>query len=256
MSRITDDRSRVLVVCADGDTAAAVRGALQAAGDFVWCGWATDMASVRRLPPDLGADVVVTDVAVPGPGGGAVVSTLAAAFPRTPLVVWTLTLSPRPLLAALREGVFGYVNVDDGLDALVDALRAALAGRIALGDRALESACEALGRPASTAVPPLNRRTTRVIVESASLHAAASLTDSDTPLDAADVVEELTRRELQVLSKLGLGLDNRAIGSQLGLSVGTVTGYVRRIREKLGARTRGELITMSARLGESSAAAS
>ena len=95
-----------------------------------------------------------------------------------------------------------------------------------------------------------------MIVESASLHAAASLTDSDTPLDAADVVEELTRRELQVLSKLGLGLDNRAIGSQLGLSVGTVTGYVRRIREKLGARTRGELITMSARLGESSAAAS
>lgn len=256
MSRISDDRRRVLVVSADGDTAAGVREALQAAGDFVWCGWATDMAGVRRLPPELDADVVVTDVAVPGPGGNGVVAALATALPRTPVVVWTHTSDPGPLLAALRSGVYGYVLADDGLAGLVDVLRAAAGGRLAFGDRALALVCEALGRPAPAPNVVPTPRATRVTVESASLHATAALTGPDTPLDAGDVVEELTRRELQVMSKLGLGLDNRAIGSQLGISVGTVTGYVRRIRDKLGARSRGELIAMSARLGEGSAAAS
>lgn len=256
MSRISDDRRRVLVVSADGDTAAAVREAMQVAGDFVWCGWARDMDDVRRLPFELDADVVVTDVVLPGPGGDGVVAALAAALPGTPVVVWTHTQAPRPLVSALRSGVFGYVLADDGLDTLVDVLRSVVAGRLAFGDRALELVCEALGRPAPAAAVAPVPRTVRVTVESASLNATAALTDPDTPLDAADVVEELTRREQQVMSKLGLGLDNRAIGRQLGISVGTVTGYVKRVREKLGVRSRGELVAMSARLGEDTAAAS
>lgn len=254
MTRITDERRRVLVVSADGDTAAGVRQALQACGDFVWCGWATDMSSVRRLIHEVEPDLVVTDVVVPGPGGTAVVSTLASSLPGTPLVVWTHTNSPEPLLAALRAGVHGYALADDGLASLVDVLDTAAAGRLGFSALALDLMAESLGRPHSTNAPAPH--TARVIVESASLHATAALTDADTPLDAGDVVEELTRRELQVMSGLGLGLDNRTIGTQLGISVATVTGYVKRIREKLGVRSRGELIAMSARLGEDSAAAS
>lgn len=254
MGKITDHRLRVLVVGADGDTAAAVRQALQAAGDLVWCGWAVDMAAVRRMSLAADADLVVTEVTVPGPGGADVVPTLAALLPHTPVVVWTQTHATGPLLDALRAGVHGYVLADDGLPALVDALRNAASGRLCFGARALEMVAEALGRPASRLTPV--QRPARVIVESASLQTAAILTDPETPLDAGDVVEELTRREQQVMSGLGLGLDNRAIGNQLGISVATVTGYVRRVRTKLGARSRGELIAMSARLREDSAAAS
>ncbi|MFN8105467.1 MAG: response regulator transcription factor [Acidimicrobiia bacterium] len=254
MTKITDARRRVLVVSADADTAAGVREALQASGEFVWCGWATDMTAVRRLARESEPDLVVTDVVVPGPGGSAVVSTLAASLPGTPLVVWTHTHAPDPLRVALCAGVHGYVVVDDGLAALADALAAAATGRLGFGDLALELMAECLGRPPSVTAPAPH--TARVIVETASLHATAALTDSDTPLDAGDVVEELTHRELQVMSGLGRGLDNRTIGSQLGISVATVTGYVKRIREKLGVRSRGELIAMSARLGEDSAAAS
>lgn len=254
MSRITDNRRRVLVVTADGDTAASLRQALQAAGDLVWCGWATDIASARHLPAALEPDLIVTDVAVPGRDGRDVVAALAAASPHTPLVVWTHTRARDVLLASLRCGIHGYVLADDGLTALVDALRAASRGRMSCSAGAIEMMAAALGRPDAPATPL--GRPTRTIVESASLQAAATLTDADTPLHADDVVAELTTRELEVMERLGRGLDNGTIGCQLGISVTTVTAHVRRVRAKLGARSRGELIAMSARLGEGSAAAS
>lgn len=254
MSRITDDRHRVLVVTADGDTAASLRQALQAAGDLAWCGWATDIASARLLPPALDPDLIVTDVAVPGPGGRAVVTAVTQAAPGTPVVVWTHTWSPEALTSSLACGIHGYVLADDGLTSLVDALRSAARGRMSCSAGAIEIMAAALGRPETPTVP--TTRTARTIVESASLQAAAILTDADTPLHAEDVVEELTARELQVMQRLGRGLDNSTIGRELGINATTVTAYVRRIRSKLGARTRGELISMSARLGEGSAAAS
>lgn len=254
MSRITDDRRRVLVVTADGDTAAALRQALQAAGDLVWCGWATDVEAARHLPATLDPDLIVSDVAVPGRGGREVITAVATAAPDTPIVVWTHTRSREALVSSLRCGVHGYVLADDGLPALIDALRAAASGRMSCGAGAIEAMAAALGRPDGPTTPVV--RPTRTIVESASLQAAATLTDADTPLHADDVVAELTTRELEVMERLGRGLDSGTIGCQLGISATTVTAYTRRIRGKLGARSRGELIAMSARLGEGSAAAS
>jgi len=252
MSRIRDDRTRVLVVTADEEAASIIRQTMQRDQEFVWCGWATDMTTASRLPKELVPDVVVSDVFLPGLGGAGVVEQLVSNTPRIPVVVLTHRDDVAALLAAVKAGAYGYVIYGDGLAHLDQALRRAMSGKLYFSDSALELMTAELGRAAPAELPAATEA--RTIVASASLHAAATLTDSDTPLHADDVVEELTPRELQVMGKLALGLDNRTIGRHLGISDGTVSTYVKRIREKLGARSRGELMAMSARLGTRSVA--
>lgn len=56
----------------------------------------------------------------------------------------------------------------------------------------------------------------------------------------------LSRREREVLERLALGLSNKEIGYQLGVTASTVTAYVQRIADKLGVRGRVALV-MAAR---------
>jgi two-component system, NarL family, response regulator len=60
---------------------------------------------------------------------------------------------------------------------------------------------------------------------------------------------ELTARELEVLELLARGERNRAIGQRLGITEGTVKGYVTSIMTKLGARDRTEAVILALRRG-------
>jgi LuxR family maltose regulon positive regulatory protein len=60
-----------------------------------------------------------------------------------------------------------------------------------------------------------------------------------------DLVESLTRRELDVLGLLAAGLSNRQIAEKLILSVGTVKFYVHAVMEKLGVQSRTQAILVA-----------
>ncbi len=62
-------------------------------------------------------------------------------------------------------------------------------------------------------------------------------------------LEELTSRELDVLSLLSEGLTNKAIAQRLGISEYTVKFHVNAIFRKLGAQSRTEAAVRAARLG-------
>jgi DNA-binding NarL/FixJ family response regulator len=59
-------------------------------------------------------------------------------------------------------------------------------------------------------------------------------------------VDRLTPRETQVLRELEQGLSNRQIARRLFLSEATVKVHIRHIYEKLGVRTRAELLAKRA----------
>jgi DNA-binding NarL/FixJ family response regulator len=59
----------------------------------------------------------------------------------------------------------------------------------------------------------------------------------------------LTPRELQVLRLVARGNPNKAIGRELGLSEGTVKTYLRRLRQRLGARDRTHAVIHALALG-------
>jgi DNA-binding NarL/FixJ family response regulator len=78
-------------------------------------------------------------------------------------------------------------------------------------------------------------------VQGAPLSAAGAPTRSDaTP----SVLAELTPRQNDILALILRGLPNKRIGSELGISESTVKEHVSGILDKLGLRTRVEVITL------------
>jgi DNA-binding NarL/FixJ family response regulator len=61
--------------------------------------------------------------------------------------------------------------------------------------------------------------------------------------------EELTERELEVLSLAGKGYTNKAIGVQLGISNRTVQGHLAKTYQKLDANSRTEAVMKAVSLG-------
>ena len=62
-------------------------------------------------------------------------------------------------------------------------------------------------------------------------------------------VAQLTDRELEVLTLVGRGYTNKAIGVQLGISDRTVQGHLARIFNKLSASSRTEAVMRAVSLG-------
>jgi DNA-binding NarL/FixJ family response regulator len=75
------------------------------------------------------------------------------------------------------------------------------------------------------------------------------------PRDVAGVVaehwgeEELTGREIEVLSLIRDGTKNKQIGNRLGISETTVNFHIKNISEKLQARDRTHAVTLAVRRG-------
>jgi DNA-binding NarL/FixJ family response regulator len=67
--------------------------------------------------------------------------------------------------------------------------------------------------------------------------------------DAAEVVEPLTSREIQVLELLAEGLANKAIANRLGISDQTVKFHVASLSGKLGAVNRTDAVRRALRRG-------
>ena len=61
--------------------------------------------------------------------------------------------------------------------------------------------------------------------------------------------EQLTDRELEVLTMVAKGLTNKGIGVQLGISDRTVQGHLAHIFEKLQASSRTEAVMRAVSLG-------
>lgn len=62
-------------------------------------------------------------------------------------------------------------------------------------------------------------------------------------------LDQLTPRETEVLGLLAMGLSNKEIATQLGISDHTAKFHVNAILDKMGAKTRTEAVVLAARLG-------
>ena len=67
--------------------------------------------------------------------------------------------------------------------------------------------------------------------------------------NAPPLYQELTDRELEVLTLAGKGYTNKAIGVQLGISSRTVQGHLAKTYQKLDANSRTEAVMKAVSLG-------
>ncbi|MBC7227641.1 MAG: response regulator transcription factor [Thermoflexales bacterium] len=162
-------------------------------------------------------DVVVLDIRMPEMSGVEATRRIKERFPEVRVLILTAYDDDPYVFALLRAGADGYVLKTASGDELVQAVRTVYRGKSALSPEIA----------------------TKVVQQ----------TVTGKPATAADQVEPLTPRELDVLRLAARGLTNRAIGYELGISHRTVQGYLASIYGKLGVSSRTEAVTEAIRRG-------
>jgi DNA-binding NarL/FixJ family response regulator len=188
-----------------------LRNLLRAESDFELVGEAASGLAALKVIRDSKPDVAVLDISMPELNGIVLSRRLAGELPGLRILVLTLHEDRAYLNQAMEAGVRGYVLKRSAVENLVQAIRAVMTGGIYL-DPAIA------GR-----VFNAKRASARL---SASKGAAPALTD----------------RESDVLKMAALGFTNKEIAARLDVGVKSVETYKARGLEKLGLKTRAELV--------------
>ncbi|MEY9835264.1 response regulator transcription factor [Streptacidiphilus sp. EB103A] len=173
----------------------------------------TDALNVVR---ELSPDVVLLDIRMPDVDGLTLLRRLRA-LPEPPEVAMLTTFdTDEHLDEALRLGASGFLLKDTEPDVLARSVRA-----VATGAGCLSA--------------PLLRR-----LRAAERRGAAR---------GAEILGNLSERELQVLGFLGQGLSNIEIGARMHLGAATVKDYVSAVLTKLGVANRIQAAVLAERAG-------
>jgi two-component system response regulator NreC len=195
---------RIKLVLADDH--AVVRSGLKmlldAEDDLVVVAEAGEIETARRKVLAHKPDVLVLDLNMPGPPSLPAIPALAEA---TAVVVLTMQDDPAFAREAFQAGARAYVLKEAADAELVEAVRAAAAGRTYLN-------------------PGMGARM------------------ASTPAEPAGPPDGLSERELEILRLIALGHTNAEIGQQLYLSVRTVESHRSHIQRKTGRSSRAELV--------------
>lgn len=167
----------------------------------------------EAVKANLEADVIVADLMLGDARGSEVVVELRRAFTEARIVVLTMIEHPADVRAALAAGASGYVVKEAAARDLVDAVR-----RVAAGESYLQPSLGAiLTRPQQTSPG----------------HDPSVLSD----------------REREVLRLIALGHTNAEMAAKIGVAVRTIESHRAHIVDKLGIRTRAELVRYATETG-------
>jgi DNA-binding NarL/FixJ family response regulator len=162
------------------------------------------LQGIPAAPPN----VVLMDINLPGMSGVECVRRLHALAPQVRVIMLTVYENTENIYAALKAGASGYILKRTSPGKLLEAIQDVVDG----------------GAPMSSAIA-------RKVV----------LFFQEAP-PAADKMEDLSSREREVLDMLAKGFLYKEISDQLGLGLGTIKTYVRRIYEKLHVQSRTEAV--------------
>jgi DNA-binding NarL/FixJ family response regulator len=178
-------------------------------------GEAGDVDEAVAVVDQLGPDVVLLDLVLPGGGGVAALGRLLALSPAPRVIVLTSFGGDDQALAAVRAGAAGWLGKD-------------------VPPAELESAIRTVHRGGSVFDPAVAGRL---------LAEVASPAGSDPGLD------QLTAREREVLALLGRGLSNRDLATALFVAEKTVKTHVSAILAKLHLTDRTQAAQFAVRHG-------
>lgn len=169
-------------------------------------GEAGSAEQAQMLIEALAPDVVLLDLSLPGRSGIEALADLRAAAPQARFIALSMHEDPEYVQRFLDGGGSGYVPKTSLETELVDAILAVDRGEYYVPARLLAQLSRALANPDP-------RRTA-----------------------------QLTERERDVVKGIATGFTYREIAAELSLSEKTVATYRERASEKLGVRSRAELV--------------
>jgi two-component system response regulator NreC len=205
-------RIRVLIADDHAVLRAGLRVLIGAQADMEVVAEAADGDEALRKTVETRPDVALVDITMPGRGGIQAIERIRQGCPATRVLVLTMHDVPAYLRSALAAGAAGYVVKRAADSELISAIRGVHRGRTVLDS--------------SLAV---------MVVQGA----IAKRVGGGQPVGSASL---LSPREREVLDLVAQGYTNQQIADRLGLSIKTVETYRSRLVEKLGLRSRADLV--------------
>jgi DNA-binding NarL/FixJ family response regulator len=195
-----------------------LRNLIDTEDDLDLVGEATSGTGALKLIREVQPDVAILDISMPEINGIVLARRLAEQLPDLKVLVLTLHEDRAYVKQALDAGVRGYVLKRSAAENLVQAIRAVVIGGLyidpAIAHRMFDS------NPKRSGAPRGGLR-----------------------------VSDLTEREAEVLKLVALGFTNKEIARQLDIGVKSVETYKARGSEKLGLKTRAELVRFASAQG-------
>jgi len=180
---------------------------------------ASDGEKAVQTARETRPDVALLDLTMPRVGGMKALEELARDCREIKVLVLTMHDDPAYLRSALAAGASGYL-LKRAVDAeLIAAIRAVHRGGVFVDPRLAS-----------------------VLVQDA-------LAKKSTSAGSARSAGILSRRELQVLSLVARGYTSAEIAKQIFVSVKTIETYRSRFAEKLGLRTRSDMVRFAVQMG-------
>ncbi len=215
---------RIFIVDDHSVLRAGLKALLEAESDMRVVGEAEDGPTCLSLVQATQPDVILLDINLPGMNGLEALRRLRATAPESRVLILTMHDDADYLRRALKEGSAGYVLKQAAGEELIMAIRTVSSGGVYLHPQHTQILLE----------QSLERETHAV---------AEQISDKEARY------RTLSEREAQVFKLVALGYRNHEIAEQLFLSVKTVETYKARVRQKLGVRSRVELVRYALELG-------
>jgi DNA-binding NarL/FixJ family response regulator len=206
---MTDDQAPLHIFIVDDHDLfrAGVRGSLP--DDIIVVGDASEVEAAVELILERRPDLVLLDVHLPAGGGRAVIEGVHQVDPAMRFLAISASDAPEDVVATIRAGARGYVTKTISAHDLADALR-----RVAGGDAVFSPQLAGFVLDAFSSI---------------------AVKDIDPELD------QLTKREREVLQHIARGYTYREVGDQLFISPKTVENHMSSVLRKLQLSNRHQL---------------
>jgi len=164
-------------------------------------------------------DIVLMDLRMPVMGGVECIKRINVQFGNVKVIALTTFDEDELVFDSLRAGAVGYLLKDVSPEKLFEAIRSANRGEYYL--------------------PP--NITAKVMAEFTKVSPSYER-------ESNDILEDLSRREQEILQMVASGLTNKEIASKLVIAEGTVKNHLTNIFNKLNARDRMQAVLIGKRL--------
>jgi DNA-binding NarL/FixJ family response regulator len=212
------DRIRVVLADDHPVVLAGIRALLKADPEIELVGEATDGGEALPMIRAVAPDIAVIDVSMPGLNGLELTERVTGECPGTRVLVLTVHEDAAYVQPLMRAGARGYLLKRSAADDLLRAVRAVASGGVYLDP-------------------------------SIAGHALAEPSGADGRPGTAEGREPLSPRETETLRLIAQGFSNKEIARRIAVSVKSVETYKARAAEKLGLKTRAEIIRYGAAHG-------
>ncbi|WP_429858880.1 response regulator [Brevibacillus reuszeri] len=173
----------------------------------------------KRVLPD----VVLMDVQMSEGGGIEATRSIIASNPECKVIILTTFDQEEYVYDGIRSGAVGYLLKGAAPEELVDTVRAAWKGEA------------------------IFRTTVAAKVIGQIFHSSQALQQETDLTTAAQRIESLTERELEVLQQMAYGLRNEEIAKKLYIGESTVKTHVHRIIQKFDVEDRTQAVVIAIR---------